>query len=214
MKQYRIVSLAGIWLSALLAGGCADLKVPYPAKSYFMVDPGNPNAAGGVEPQDPALTGTLKVRQIRVAAPFNGDAFVYKVGPNQYIADYYDAFLMPTDRMLTMQLCGWLTQSGLFTHVVDAESTIRGGYTLEGSASCFMIDVTDPHAHRAVVDGQFFLLRSSETGPEIIFSKSYTISTAVKSSGRSAEVDAWSEACRSMFVDLTADIRQSLTVTK
>jgi ABC-type uncharacterized transport system auxiliary subunit len=211
MKYSQIRNLLGFCIGAVLTTGCAGLKVPYPAKSYYLVDPGAAVIPSTTHTPSPAVNGTLKVRQIRIASPFNGDSFIYKVGPNQYASDYYDAFLMPTDRMLTSGLTCWLGESGLFTHVVDAESSVRAGYALEGSVSKFMIDATDPHKHQAVVDAQFFLLHNTEAGPEILFSKSYTISAPVKSDGHAAEVEAWNEACQSILVGLTSDINQKLT---
>lgn len=217
MRSLSILRLAGLLAGCVLTGGCGALKTPYPAKAYFLVDPGYPDSgtatpvtASPAADQDPSRAGhwdaTLKVRQVLVSPPYDGTAFVYKVGPNQFSSDYYSAFLMPSDSMLSGDLRSWLARSGLFTHVVDAGSSVRARYSLEGNLSGFYADFTDRHAPRAVLEAQFSLLSDGNAGPEIVFSKSYSTSAPIRSGNPAGIVDAWDHACRLMLEKLTADL--------
>jgi uncharacterized lipoprotein YmbA len=220
MKIQGIMRLVGMLVACAPGGGCADaLKTPYPAKAYFLIDPGHPGgsaAAGAAHdgsraadagPADAArTTRVLKVRQFRVAAPYDGSAFVYKIGPNQYRSDYYSAFLMSTDRMLTASVRDWLGRSGLFTDVVDAGSGVRTRFSLEGNVSGLYADFTDRRAPRAIVEAQFFLLHDEDAGPQILFVRSYSASAPITGNGAPELVEAWNHACRKMLEDLTADL--------
>lgn len=217
MKFRAILRLAVVLSWSVMTGGCAGLfKEPSPAKAIFLIDPGRPGAShaqGAVEPVSLGrVDAVLKVRQLRVVAPFDGSAFIYKVGPNQYVSDYYSAFLMSTDTMLSVDVRQWLDRSGLFAHVVDGASSVRTYYNLEGSVSAFYADFTDSRAPRATVQAQFILLSEEHVGLQILFEKSYVISAPITSHGPAGIVDGWNHACRTLFDELTADLGQVLPV--
>jgi ABC-type uncharacterized transport system auxiliary subunit len=211
MRAQGILRLVGLLCWCAIADGCDSmLKTPYPAKEYFLLDPGIPgrsDAASSTRQSIPQfVAGALKVRQFRVAAPFDGSAFVYKVGPNQYSSDYYAAFLMSTDKMLSEGMRQWLSRSNLFTLVVDSESSLRAHYTLEGSVTAFYADFTDHHAPRAVLQAQFYMLNEEDAGRAIVFARSYSTSAPVTATGPTGLVDAWNQAYRTMLDELTADL--------
>jgi ABC-type uncharacterized transport system auxiliary subunit len=156
------------------------------------------------------VDGVLKIRQIRVATPYDGSAFVQKVGPDQYSSDYYSAFLMPTDRMLSANACEWLGRSKLFANVVDAASSVRTRYSLEGNVSAFYADLTNHNSPRAIVEAQFFLLKDGDAGPQILFVQSYSTSAPITGNGPAGMVEAWNHACRTMLEELTGDLRRSM----
>jgi ABC-type uncharacterized transport system auxiliary subunit len=212
MKLSDILRLVALLTWCVIAGGCSDvLKTPYPAKSYFLIDPGHP--AGDDPLGVKRLDGVLKVRQLRAAAPYDGSEFVYKTGPNQYSSDYYAAFLMPTDRMLSAETREWLSQSGVFHFVVDAQSSLHTRYTLEGNVSGIYADLTDRSAPRAVMQAQFFLFSNDDAGPQILFTQSYATSAPVKGDGPAGLVSAWNEAFRTMLKELTADLSHNVPAT-
>lgn len=226
MKSRGILRVFGLLWACAIASGCADaFKAPYPAKAYFLVDPGDPGAsgqaraaqagirAGNDDPPIPKrVDAVLTVRQLRVASPYDGSAFVYKIGPNQYSSDYYSAFLMPTGRMLSADTCNWLNRSNVFSHVVDSASTVRSRYSLEGNVSGLYGDFTNRGAPRAVVEAEFFLLKDGDSSPRIVFARSYSTSAPIHGNGPAVLVDAWNHAWRKMLEELTADLDRSAPV--
>jgi hypothetical protein len=221
MKSETVLRLIGALCASAIACGCADaFKAPYPAKAYFLIDPGHPGAEGVTTPAQPAmpaaldvpptprrLEGVLKVRQFQVAAPYDGSAFVYKVGPNQYSSDYYSAFLIATGHMLSADACDWLNRSHLFAHVIDASTGVRARYTLEGNISACYADFTDRQHPVAVLEAQFFLLSDGDSGPSILFQRSYSASGPITGNGPAPVVNAWNRAYRTLLEKLTADFR-------
>jgi cholesterol transport system auxiliary component len=216
MKIQGILRLVGLLFWGVIASGCGNvLKTPYPAKTYFLIDAGQPvesSAASDRLPIHKFAAGVLKVRQFRVAAPYDGSVFVYKIGPNQYSSDYYAAFLMSSDKMLSDGMCQWLSRSNLFTLVVDAESSVRAHYTLEGSVNAFYADFTDPRHPRAVLQAQFYLLSDEDSRPEILFAQFYVTSAPVTAAGPAGLVDAWNRAYRTMLENLTVDLGRKAPV--
>ena len=218
MTTRSILRLIGALGACAAACGCADaLKAPYPAKTYFLVDPGRPAGtarAAGAAPttgiSDPPLpkrlNGDLTVRQFQVAAPYDGSAFVYKVGPNQFSSDYYSAFLLTTGRMLGDGTRDWLNRSNLFAHVIDANSGVRTRYILEANVNGLYADYTDRHKPVAVVEVQFFLLGDADAGAAILFARSYSTSAPITGSGPASVVNAWNHALRSLLEELTTEL--------
>lgn len=225
MMSRHLRHFVGSLCACSMLCGCADaFKAPYPAKAYFLIDPGHPdidhtNAPGKAIPtalDDSPLpkraNGDLKIRQFQVAEPYDGSAFVYKVGPNQYESDYYSAFFLTTGKMLSADARDWLNRSHLFAHVVDTSSGVRTPYLLDGNVSGFYADYTNRQKPVAVLEAQFFLLAEEDAGPAIVFARSYSTSAPITGRSPASAVDAWNQACRTLLEELTADLARNIAI--
>ena len=120
----RLMPVAAVLLLCV-AAGCGDiLKQPYPAKEYFGIDPGVPEspttrpasenaAADGGASTRPTAADAVLVRSVRIIPPFDGSAFVYRDGANQYASDYYVNWIAAPASLMTGGLTEWLERAGV-----------------------------------------------------------------------------------------------------
>jgi len=147
----------------------------------------------------------LRVRTLRVSPPYDGVAFVYRIGPSQFDTDYYNNFIAPPASLLTGSLIQWLARSAPMT-VCDTSSDMRSDLTLEGNITALYIDSTTP-SPEAMVAARFFLTRDRHGAVELVWEKSYEESAAVSTRSPAAFASAWGQAYRKLLVRLSADLK-------
>jgi len=205
----RIPPLArvGVCFSVFLcicASGCAGMLKQAPvAKSYFAIDPGAP------EPNTPTSRPSgkvLLVRTLRVSPPYDGLLFVYRIGPSQFDADYYNNFIAPPAALLTGAMIRWLSRDSGMT-VCDPSSELQSDLILEGNVTDLYIDSTQAAAPRAVVGGRFFLTRQRAGSVELIMERRYEETAPVVTRSAAGFASAWGQAYRRLLADLTRDLR-------
>lgn len=194
----------------LWAAGCAGLLKETPiAKAYFAIDPGRPETRERSAATTPSTLEVLRVRTLRVSPPYDGTAFVYRIGPSQFDTDYYNNFIAPPASLLTGALIQWLARSETAT-VCDASSDLRSNVTLEGNITALYIDSTATPSPRAVVAGRFFLTRDRNAVTELLFQKTYEGSAAVTVRTPAGFSSAWGNAYRQVLAALAADVNSNL----
>ena len=188
----------------LCAGGCGGLFAQPPvAKAYFAIEPGRIESLNSTQPATRENT-VLRVRTLRVAPPYDGAAFVYRIGPSQFDTDYYNNFIAPPASLLTSGLIQWLSASCPMT-VCDEYSDLRSDLILEGNITALYIDSTVTPS-RAVVAGRFFVTRNKNGDIELLSDKSYEASVAVTSRSAPAFAAAWGGAWRQVLEQLAHDL--------
>lgn len=195
---------AGIALACIalaLASGCS-LSRPAPAKAYFAIDAGDPPPADA-----PARAGALRVARVKVPPPFDKETFHYRVGPNQYRADYYVNFIAPPGRLITGELIRWLSASNQFDTVIDASSPVGSDVTLQCVITGLYADYTDRAAPAAVVDATIFLLDESGVDARVLLSTDYHESEPMAEQGSAELARAWGVALGRMFQAMSADLQ-------
>lgn len=143
-----------ILLPLLLLAGCAGSQ-PAPLRHSYLVQ-----AARGEPPAAPRHDVSLKIVPLKVAAPFQGKSFVYRLSELRYEADPYHEFFTAPGPMLAGPVGEWLAASGAFRSVLPAASTLDGAYTLEGIVTELYGDYRDSAAPQAVVAIQFRLFET------------------------------------------------------
>ena len=188
---------------ALLCGaltGCGNMSQPFPEKDFYAIDVGAPAA-----PVAKQHSAAVRVRRLRIAQPYDGRAFVYKVGPSKFKTDYYHGFITSPDHLLTGELVKWLTDSRVFAAVMDSAGEGEHQYVLDGSVSEFCGDYADPKAPKAVVKARFFLLDDSGADTRVVFQKAYGKEVAVDGKTPEAMAAGLGAAYRQVRTELTAD---------
>ncbi|MFO7595338.1 MAG: ABC-type transport auxiliary lipoprotein family protein [Desulfocurvibacter africanus] len=190
-------------VSAVLLSGClgALQQDPEP-KSYYVLEAKQPE-----QPlSEPALKGTLLVRDIRVAPPFNTRSLTYRSGPSEYAADYYHLYLAQPGDLVTQQVRTWLGQSGLFRNVALPGSGLNADFILEGLVTELYGDFRDDKNAKAVVAAQFFLLDERGAGREIVLSRSYRWETPLSERTPEGLMAAMNQAFSDVLLALSADL--------
>ena len=91
---------------ALLLSACS-IGRPFPVANTYSIElPPAPSEA--LRPPHPAR---LRVERVRVAAPYDRSALVYRVTDVRYVLDPYHAFLGDPGPMLSNRIAEWLSEA-------------------------------------------------------------------------------------------------------
>jgi cholesterol transport system auxiliary component len=196
------LSLLTCLLCAVIAmtAGCS-LKKQSPSKLRYLVEAQRPGEA-----MQPSAQTILRVRNLRVASPFEGRGFVYRNSDQNYESDFYHEFLVAPQSMLTEQVRQWLGASGRFRAVLDSASKLDATHSLEGDVTALYADFRDKAAPKAVLEIHFLLLSDHGPAPQIALQKSYRQEASVETRSPDAMARAWSAALAKMMAALEQDL--------
>lgn len=197
MNAMTFHSATLVCLAATL-GGCG-LSKPYPAKQLYTIDVPAPEVTA-LDRSD----AVLRVANIRIAAPFDAQAFHYTSSPNQFESDYYMNFITQPGNIITGELVQFLSAAGPYTTTVDGSSSVSTTRTLETLITALYGDYTNNP--QAVVTAKFFLLDTQSAEPRVLFEKEYSQSTPMDTQDAASLVAGWSDALRQTFESLSQDL--------
>lgn len=189
-------------LVLLLAGCLGALRRDEPPKSYYVLDAAPPASLAS-----PVLEGTLLVRDVRVAPPFDTRDLTYRLGPSSYTTDYYHLFLARPGELITQQVRSWLGKAGLFRHVALPGSGLPHDFVLEGLVTELYGDFSAGGQGKAVVAAQFFLLDERTPGRRVLLSSEHRLEADLPESSPAGLVAAMNRALTGILQALAADIQ-------
>ena len=192
--------------SLLLCGGCGSLSKPYPEKSLYAIDLGELPA-----PEKSQETRVLRVDDVHVAKPFDGLAFVYQVSNSQFTTDYYNGFITSPDRIFSGALVDWLARSGLYSSVINGDSSADYQLTLETNVTQLYGDYSATGAPAAVIEAKFFLIDQTGGNYNIIFQKAYRHSEPMSAASPTELIRGWGKGYRNILTSLSEDLRATTT---
>lgn len=198
-----LILAASLFLPACVGG----LKQPPVERRYHHL--ACERGAGPVQEAGPASGLTLRLRPLRVSPGYAGSELVYRMGPSDFVSDFYNLYFVSPGDMLTQELRAWLAEAHLFAHVVEDFSLTRPGLTLEGAVNALYGDF-GASPPTAVVRMQFFLVDENTRDNEIVFSGSYDRTVPISSATAQALVQGLIQGVREIFAALEADLRAAL----
>jgi ABC-type uncharacterized transport system auxiliary subunit len=181
----------------LLFAGCESLRKPYPDKQHFTVTVDLPEARA----QRP-IDAPLRVRRLHIVAPFNRQALVWRVGPDQYDPSFYKVFAAAPDQLLTAQAARYVGTAGPFRTVIDSGSLLHAPYALEGRVLALYGDRTGA-TPTAVIEAAFLLLDESTGGGEVIHQGIYRAVVELPDDSATALVAGYGAAWGDILAQLT-----------
>lgn len=129
MKLQSIVLVASLCL-----GGCS-LSRPAAERHSFLLLPQHPSVSSQTVSE-----GRLKVRQVRVVAPFEGRSFVYRRGDQRFESDFYNEFGSDPEEMIAAALVDWMRRGGRFSGVLAPQDAGGGDTVLDVSVQELYVD--------------------------------------------------------------------------
>jgi uncharacterized lipoprotein YmbA len=151
---------------ALILTACA-IGRPIPQPTMYVVDP----AVVAKVPTLARSPATLRMGYVHVAAPYAGNALVYRLDDVRYASDPYNAFVVEPGAMLGSRIAEWLDTAGPFSTVAQPGSTRPAPYVLEATVVDLYGDFREGKPPAAVLAVQFALIDQALARPVMIYER-------------------------------------------
>lgn len=199
----RILAMAAC---AGLALAACSIGKPIPQAATYIVEPDPPAAATAARRSD-----TLRMGNVRVAAPFAGSALVYRVADVQYTADPYGMFIAEPAGMLGSRIAEWLDRAGPFKSVAQPGSTHPAPFVLEATVTEIYGDFRAGTTPAAVVSIQFTLVDLSGVRSKTLFDRTISRRVEIKQASPDALVHGYGKALAEILMELRTELQAAGT---
>lgn len=189
-----------VLLAVLALVACSAVTRPAPIRQTFLIDAPVPQALPN------AQASALRVRNINVAAPFRGKAFVYRMDELRFETDFYVEFLVPPAAMLTEQTARALDHAKPFARVVGPGATADAQWVLDGFASAIYADTRATGKPAAELSITYYLTSAGGGEQAPLWSREYRRRTAM----RDSSPVAYAEALNAAFGEIVAELARDL----
>jgi cholesterol transport system auxiliary component len=177
-----------LFIAVCLLTGC--LARPHLEQQTFLFAPPSPAPAKAV-----AGSRVLAIRNLQVAAPFEGRAFVYRTGDFAYDRDPYAEFMVPPAQGLLSPICNWWREAGGFSAVTEAGSALKTDTLVEIQVSQLYGDFRPSESATAVLAMRFVFFDAINGLPgKVIFQREYPRDIPLKSRTAAALIEGWNQA--------------------
>ena len=157
-----------------------------------------------------ATARVLGIRNLEIAAPFEGRPLVYRTGDYAYVRDPYAAFLDTPAESLLVTIREWLRDQASFAAVVERGSSLKPNTFAEISVTRLYGDFRQPQRPVAVLTMRFLFFDAPNALPgKVLLEREYARSIAVKSATPAALMDGWNQALTQVLTQVISDFRHS-----
>jgi len=197
----------------LCVSGCSDLlKQPYPAKDYFGIEPGVADSKRQQLRQQSSTDGSasklMVIRTVRVTAPYNGVALIYRVGPSRFTTDYYSNWIAEPSALLTAGLAQWLDHSGPMP-VVTTGSSARADWILDCDVTRLLVDKTGGQP-QALITVHLFLIHKTGSDMKLVADLMYEEQSQASADKPDAYARAFAKAYRQILIRFSTDLESAV----
>jgi uncharacterized lipoprotein YmbA len=187
--------------ATLLIGACSIGKPIPTATTYCIESPAAMADAGG-----PVRPERLRVGRVRVAAPYDGPALVYRLSVVRYVSDPYHAFLSDPGPMLGNSIAAWLDQAQLFKTAAGPERAPPAPLVLEASVMELYGDFEQNVEPAAVMSVRFTVVDQASARPQIAYERTITRRIRLADSSPDELVRGYGTALAEILSLLAADL--------
>jgi len=166
--------------------GCSGLQKEPMAKQYFDLSIQVPVAS-----KDSLCKGeTLIIKEFSINSAFDSHSFIYKVGENEYITDYYSEFISYPSKLITEKTSEVLYRSIHFKPALtDDKKDIT--FRLSGIITRLSSDFTDRNNTRAIMEIVMVLEKNNGATFIPVLSNTYTVDEPIPNAEPSSLVSGW-----------------------
>jgi hypothetical protein len=207
MARVRVAVRGGLALAAVCAAACVT-KAPL-AFQTFTLDP--PPVSAAVDRVGAAV---VSLARVRVAPPYAGTSFVYRMGGHRVERDPYAIFAAPPGWMLTNALRGYLRNADFIRDVVEPGGELPVSLAIEADAGELTADLGDPGSAAAALS-LTFRVYAPAAGPALekeLLRKTYSRSRSLSERDADMIADAWNAELSEIADEFLADLRPLVPV--
>jgi cholesterol transport system auxiliary component len=153
----------------------------------------------------------LGIRNLQIAAPFEGRSLVYRTGEFSYVRDPYAEFLGPPAEELLAPMRGWLRNSGNFIALTEAGSALKPNTLVEISVSQMFGDFRQPTHSMAVLTMRFVFFNAPNGVPgKEILQQEYSRRIPLSAPTAAALMEGWNQGLAEILAEVSSDFRTTL----
>jgi uncharacterized lipoprotein YmbA len=155
----------------------------------------------------------LGIRNLQVAAPFEGRSLVYRTGEFSYVRDPYAEFMDSPDEELMAPLRELLRSEGGFIAVVEAGSALKPDTLVEINVSQLYGDFRQPEHPTAILAMRFVFFEASNSVPgKMMFEQEYSRTIPLKAPTAAALMEGWNQALAEILAEVSSDLARQRDV--
>lgn len=151
-RSLAAAALACVALAAALPG-CTPFSRPPVLRETYLLQPTSPAAV--VAAPHP---GSLQVGEVRIAAPYRGRDFVFRVDALRFESNYYFQFLVDPAAMVADGTARALEAAHPFAEVSGPGAGVDADWRLDGFVAALYADVRDRQRPFAELDVTYYLV--------------------------------------------------------
>jgi cholesterol transport system auxiliary component len=190
---------------AVIVSGCS-IGRPMPTITTYNIEPSAAAPAVAKQPHPERL----RVERVRVAAPYDGTALVYRLSAVRYISDPYHAFLADPGAILSNRIAEWLAGAGLFKAVDGPGSTAPAPWVLEATVTELYGDFeTGGDNPAAVMSIRFTIIDEGSPRPKVAYERLLTRRVPISSASPEALVLGYGTALADILAQFSMDLSTS-----
>lgn len=185
----RFIIMICCLFMCLFLTGCIDLKKKPIRKNYYdlTLKSPSPNAS------DTCTGATLLIKELGIATAFDSHSFIYRVGDDEYINDYYHEFISYPARLVTEKLTRYLCSTQHFT-ISGTSHKKPADYRLSGKILRIYGDFREKTSPKAVLEIQMRLEKRGQLKYAVALDKSFHADIALDSTRPEDLIAGWNKA--------------------
>lgn len=198
----KVSTLCILMIVSIILSGCGPKRMAYNQRNFVL------ETSRNSPKQKTSKDVILDVKNFSIDTTFSTKSLVYRKGRSEYETDFYNQFLIRPDDMITEKTRSWLSESGLFTWVLEPGSYTDATHVLEGNITALYGDFRDNSLPKASMKIRVFLVKLPEKS--VVFGKTYKAVLAVKSQTAEALVEAFDKCLIEILSNLEQDLQKQL----
>jgi cholesterol transport system auxiliary component len=200
--RFKLAVVVGV---ALIISACS-IGRPIPTATTYSIEP---RLASLAVPQRPHLE-RLRVERVRIAAPYDRTALVYRLSAVRYISDPYHAFLADPGPMLSNRIAEWLGAAGLFKAVDGPAGAAPAPWVLEATVTELYGDFeVGGDTPAAVMSIRFTIIDEGSARPKLAYQSSLSRRVPVSSASPEALVLGYGTALTDILTQVATELSNS-----
>jgi cholesterol transport system auxiliary component len=198
----RQVVVVGV---VLIVSACS-IGRPIPTATTYSIEPA-PSAPYHSTPSHPER---LRVERVRVAAPYDRAALVYRVSAVRYMPDPYHTFLADPGSMLSNRIAEWLATTQVFKAVEGPGGAAPAPWVLEATVTELYGDFqAGGNGPSAVMSIRFTIIDEGNARPRVAYERLLSQRVSVSSASPEALVLGYQTALGDILTQLATDLSKS-----
>ena len=198
----RHVVVVGV---ALIVSACS-IGRPIPTATTYNIEPASATPYAPM-PRHPER---LRVERVRVAAPYDRAALVYRLSAVRYIPDPYHTFLADPGSMLSNRIAEWLATAQVFKAVEGPGGAAPTPWVLEATVTELYGDFqAGGDRPAAVMSIRFTIIDEGNARPRVTYERLLSRRVSVSSASPEALVLGYRTALADILTQLATDLSNS-----